>query len=203
VVALREAVGGRITVETCPAYLYLTQDDVLAQGARIQVNPPIRLASDRNALWEGAVSGTIDCIATDHAPHVEAEKTAESIWDVQPGMIGVQTMFPLHFHEISDGRLSLRRFVELTAERPAEIVKLAHRKGALLPGRDADLLIVDPDGTTVIRSADMLSKQKFTPYDGWRRRGAIDAVYLRGRHLVEDGRLLSEPFGAHAPSRYA
>lgn len=203
VTALRGAVGGRVTVETCPAYLYLTQADVQERGPRIQVNPPIRDESDQQALWEGMASGAVDCVATDHAPHAEAEKTAESIWDVQPGVIGVQTMFPLLFHEVGSGRLSLRRFVELTSERPAEIVSLARRKGSLLPGRDADLLVVDPDGTTVIRSAEMLSKQQFTPYDGWSRRGSLDAVYLRGRHLVEGGTLVSEPFGAHAPSAYS
>jgi dihydroorotase (multifunctional complex type) len=203
VTALREAVGGRVTVETCPAYLYLTQADVQESGPRIQVNPPIRVEEDQLALWDGLASGAVDCVATDHAPHAEAEKTADSIWDVQPGVIGVQTMFPLLFHEVDAGRLSLRRFVELTSERPAEIVSLGRRKGSLLPGRDADLLVVDPAGCTVIRSDEMLSKQKFTPYDGWSRRGSIDAVYLRGRPLVEAGSLVAEPFGAHAPSSYS
>jgi dihydroorotase (multifunctional complex type) len=202
VTALRAAVGGAVSVETCPVYLYLTQADVEERGPRVQVNPPIRSTDDQDALWAGLVAGTIDCVATDHAPHAESEKTASSIWEVQPGVIGVQTMFPLLFDDVASGRLSLRRFVEATAERPAQIVNLGHRKGSLLPGRDADVLVVDPSGTTTIRSAEMLSKQQFTPYDGWERRGAIDAVYLRGRQLVDRGGLVAEPFGAHAPSAY-
>jgi allantoinase len=201
--AIREAFGTRLTIETCPQYLYLTEDDIARHGPMAICNPPIRRAEDRDALWNGIRSGRVDCIATDHAPHTRQDKTVDNVWDAKPGLLGVETTFPLLFHEVGAGRLNLRQFVELTSETPARIVGLGNRKGTLLPGWDADVLLVDPDRPTTIAAASLHSKHPMTPYEGMRRRGAITDVLVRGRHVIAEGRLLPTPQGAYAPSQYA
>lgn len=201
--AMRTAFGTRLTIETCPQYLYLTEDDIARQGPIAICNPPIRRATDRDALWDGIRSGRVDCIATDHAPHAEHEKRVADVWDAKPGILGVETTFPLLFHEVADGRLGLQRFVELTAEAPARIVGLGRRKGTLLPGYDADVILVDPDRSTTITARSLHSKHPVTPYEGMRRRGGITDVFVRGHHVISEGRLISPPVGAYAPSYYA
>lgn len=202
-VALRERLGTRVTVETCPQYLFLTDQDVRAQGSRTRVNPPIRTQADVEALWAGILAYEVDCVATDHAPHTVEEKEVEDIWKGESGLLGVQTLFPMLFHEVCTGRLSLRRFVELTSERPAAIVGMAARKGSLLPGFDADLVIVDPEQTIGISAASLRSKHPITVYEGRERRGAIAAVYLRGEPIMSDQQLPGRPFGRFVPREYA
>lgn len=200
--ALRRHGSRFVTLETCPSYLFLTEDDVRERGPRIQVNPPMRKQSDVEVLWRAVASGDIEVIASDHAPQTPQDKALDSIWEIPPGVVGVQTMFPLLFDQVMEGRIPLRRLVETTAERPAELVRLADRKGALLPGRDADLLVVNPEGTTRISNEALLSKQKFTPYDRRECRGSLEAVYLSGERIVDAGKLVLEPRGRHVPSSY-
>jgi allantoinase len=201
-IAMRERLGTRVTVETCPQYLFLTDDDVRKLGSRTRVNPPIRTQTDVDALWAGIQNYEVDCVATDHAPHTIEQKEASNIWEGESGLLGVETLFPMLFHEVSTGRLSLQRFVELTAERPAALVGMSSRKGSLLPGQDADLVIVDPDQTTLISGARLHSKHPITVYEGRERRGAITGVYLRGEPLAVDGQLAERPFGRFVPRQY-
>ena len=201
-IAMREQLGTRVTVETCPQYLFLTDEDVRAQGSRTRVNPPIRTGADAEALWAGIQAYEVDCVATDHAPHTIEEKVVGNIWEGESGLLGVQTLFPMLFHEVCTGRLPLRRFVELTSERPAAIVGMTARKGSLLPGFDADFVIVDPQRTTRITPASLRSKHPITVYEGRERRGAIDAVYLRGEPVMSDGQLAARPFGQFVPREY-
>ena len=199
---MRQGLSAPVTAETCPHYLYLSEDDLDELGSRGRVNPPLRGFEDLEALWAGIEAGAIDCIASDHAPHAPEEKSVESIWSADSGFIGVETMFPLLFHEVHSGRLDTAKFVELTSERPAEIVGLGHRKGKLLPGHDADLIVVDPASSTVISSGNLHSKHSDTPFEGFERRGSIEAVYLRGNLIVDHGQIETTPLGMYAPSRH-
>jgi dihydroorotase (multifunctional complex type) len=202
--SLRAALGIGLTIETCPSYLFLTHDDVEAQGSMIQVNPPMRSRLDQDAMWMGILRGTIDSVGSDHAPRRHSEKLADSIWDIPPGVIAVETMLPLLLNEVATGRLGVDRFVSLVASKPAELVRLHHRKGALLPGFDADITVVDLDAATQITADRMHSTLTFSPYEGRELRGAITDVLVRGRPVVSGGELAaSEPFGEHVPSSYA
>lgn len=202
-VALREALGARLTIETCPSYLFLTHDDVEAQGIGIQVNPPMRSQADQDVMWQALNDGLVASVGSDHAPTVAEDKATENPMDALPGVVGVETMLPLMLDAALNGRITLARMIEVLCRNPAEIVRLGHRKGALLPGYDADFVIVDRAGSTRIEGRRLHSKGKFTPYEGRELDGAISAVYLRGQALVADGELLADaPRGEHAPSAY-
>jgi allantoinase len=197
--AIKGRLGTRLTIETCPQYLYLTDADVSRLGPTANVNPPIKYAEDVAALWAGIDQYEVDCVATDHAPHSPAEKTTPSAWDARSGLLGVETTFPLLFHEVATGRLSLERFVELTSAAPARILGF-HSKGSLLPGHDADIVVVDPQGETTITGANLHSKHPITVYEGMRRTGRISQVLLRGRPVVIDGQLVGQPVGDFLPA---
>jgi dihydroorotase (multifunctional complex type) len=203
-VALRDALGADLTIETCPQYLFLTEQDVAEQGVSAQVNPPVRSAADLGALWEGIAQGAIYSVASDHAPHLAEEKTEGNPLDSLSGFVGVETMLPLLLDAALVGRTTIGRVVELLCEHPARLVRLWGRKGALLPGFDADVVVIDPEGRTRVRGEALHSKQRTTPFEGCELHGAITHVLLRGRPLIADGaRVAEEPFGEHAPSRHA
>jgi dihydroorotase len=201
-VALREVLGTHLTIETCPSYLFLTEDDVEAQGIAIQVNPPMRPAADQVVMWDAVRSGQVFSIGSDHAPTVPEDKARENPMDALPGVLGVETMLPLFLDAVANDQLGLSRMIELLSEHPAQLVRLGHRKGALLPGYDADLVIVDLEGNTMVRGEQLHSKQRFTPYEGRDLKGAITSVFVRGRPVVAHGTLAAgEPFGQHVPSQ--
>jgi len=200
--AMKERLGANVSIETCPHYLFLTDEDVARLGPRANVNPPIKYRGDVDALWAGIHRREIDCIATDHAPHSPEEKLTGNVWDARSGLLGVETTFPLVFHEVIVGQLPLGRFMELTSEAPARIIGYSSRKGSLLPGHDADLIVVDPNGQTVITAGTLHSKHPLTVYEGMERRGRIVGVYLRGRPVVRDGRLIGQPVGSYLPVEY-
>jgi allantoinase len=200
-IALRDALGARLTFETCPSYLFLTHDDVEAQGVGIQVNPPMRSAADQVVMWEAIRNGEIYSVASDHAPTVPADKVRENPMDALPGVLAVETMLPLLLDATAAGKVTFARVVELLCEHPASLVRLGHRKGALLPGYDADFVLVDMEARTTVRGEALHSKQRFTPYEGRELQGAIDTVFVRGRPVVLEGKLAAEsPFGVHVPS---
>lgn len=203
-IALRDALGAPVTIETCPSYLFLSHDDVIEQGVAIQVNPPMRSRADQDVMWEAVVSGEIYSIASDHAPTPFEDKDLENAMDALPGVVGVETMLPLLVDAVATGRLTMARLIELLCAHPASLMRLQHRKGALLPGHDADLVVLDLAGRTVVRGEALHSKQRFTPYEGRELRGAIGAVFVRGRQIVEQGELVADgPSGEYVPSRYA
>ena len=203
-IALRDALGARLTFETCPSYLFLTHDDVEAQGVAIQVNPPMRSAHDQVVMWDAIRSGEIFSVASDHAPTVPEDKVRENPMDALPGVLAVETMLPLLLDAAAAGKVTLARVIELLCEHPAELVHLDHRKGSLVPGYDADFLLVDLDATHTVRGAELHSLQRFTPYEGRELHGVIESVFVRGRAVVRDGALAADaPFGEHAPSNNA
>lgn len=195
--ALRRMHPG-ISAETTPHNLLLTEDELDRQGPYAKVTPPLRSAEDLEALFAALRDGTIDIVATDHAPHLPAEKDAgrNDIWQAPGGFPGLQTLLPLMLNEVARGRLSLADVVALCAERPARLFGLYPQKGALEPGSDADLVLVDPKREASIENDAQWSRARITPFAGWRVRGWPVATLLRGRVVMRDGRIVGSPAGA-------
>jgi dihydroorotase len=180
-----KAAGLPVTCEVAPHHLFLTTDDYATLGTLAKMNPPLRTAAHRDALWAGVEDGTIDCIATDHAPHTLKEKETSEALKALSGVPGVEVMLPLLLTVVAGGwphptskkpnvRISSEDIVRLCFEHPNLIFNL----GKHLPseGRKADFILVDPDEEWTIRGKELHSKCKWTPYEGWHVRGKVVRV---------------------------
>jgi dihydroorotase len=194
---LREAKarGVDITGETCPHYLLFDERAYADQRSVIRVNPPVRERRHQMGLWEGLHDGTIDMIATDHAPHTPAEKLRNDIWTVDCGFPGVETQMPLMLTQVRAGRLSLSNYVRLTSTKPAKAFGLYPAKGALLPGSDADITLVDLDRGDTITADQFQSRSKITPFEGMKVTGIPIHTLVRGRFVMKDRNIVGETKG--------
>jgi dihydroorotase len=175
--------GINLSSETCPHYLLLSADNHTQK-----VYPPIRDESHRKGLWDAVNNGTIDMIASDHAPHTACEK-ALALWDAPAGLCGVETFVPLFLNEVNKGTLSLNDFVRLASEAPAKIWGIYPQKGNLNPGADADFTIVDMSRKKKIIASALNSKSKTSPYDGMEVQGIPVATIVRGKFVMKNGEL--------------
>ncbi|NHN48332.1 dihydroorotase [Halostella sp. JP-L12] len=173
-----------VTCEVTPHHLFLSREDLPDLGTFGRMNPPLRSEARREAVYERVADGTVDVIATDHAPHTRAEKDA-SVWDAPSGVPGVETMLPLLLEEARQGRLSYERVRDLVAANPAAIFDLP-AKGQIEEGRDADLVLFDPDDAREIRGEDLHSKCGWTPFAG--RTGVFPELTLVRGEVVYDAR---------------
>jgi dihydroorotase len=185
--------GTRMTLETCPQYLWLSEQDFDRLGTAMKVFPPIRTAADREALVDAAANGVIRIVATDHAPHTDEEK-AQPFEQAPSGSPGVQSLY-LSCLQLAMRLGDLSLAPRWVSEGPAALAGLHQTKGAITPGFDADLVIVDPGRTTLIRPALMRSKQRHGAFDGMDFRFGIRDVFLRGRAIVRDGKLTGRASG--------
>jgi len=186
--------GVRISAETCPQYLTLTDESYPSVGPLMKVYPPIRRAKDRDALWDAVRDGSITSIGSDHAPHTVEQKRGDLA--TQPaGAAGVETLVPVLLNEVAEGRLSAERLAWVLSEGTARLYGVYPRKGAVLPGSDADLTIVDPDAEWTIRDEDLHSKHPLSPWNGASGRGAARFGVVRGRVVMRDGEPVGEPRG--------
>src|SRR5580698_4460272 len=185
---LREAKarGVDITGETCPHYLLLSADDYHTMAGIIRVNPPVREKRNQEPLWQALTDGTIDLIATDHAPHTPEEKTRNDIWAVDCGFPGVETQMPLMLNEVNNGRMSISDYVRKSAFNPAKTFGLYPHKGAIAPGSDADLALVDLQYDHVIEDATIQSRSKISPWNGMSIKGLPLHTLVRGRFVMKD-----------------
>lgn len=162
-----KALGAKVTCETGPHYLTLCDEDLQEEG-RYKMNPPLRSAADRAALIAGLQDGTIDAIATDHAPHT-AEEKSRGLEKSPFGIVGLETAFPiLYTHLVLPGIITLPQLIDLLCQRPRKIFGIG---GGLQPGEPADLTLFDLTHEYTIRSADFLSMGKATPFEGWTVKG--------------------------------
>ena len=174
--------GVRVTCETAPHYLVLCEDDLQEDG-RFKMNPPLRSAEDRAALLEGLQDGTIDVIATDHAPHT-AEEKSRGLAGSAMGIVGLETAFPvLNTALVQTGKLSLARLLDALSATPRRIFRLG---GALREGERADLTAIDLKTAYTIDSRNFLSKGHATPFDGMPVQGAVRATWFAGRLVWND-----------------
>jgi dihydroorotase len=189
---LREAKarGVDVTGETCPHYLLLSTDDYTRVPGVIAVNPPVRETRNREPIWAALLDGTIDLIATDHAPHAPEEKTRNDIWTVDCGFPGVETQMPLMLTEVNAGRMSICDYVRMSAFNPALIWGLYPRKGALTPGAEADIAIVDLGRGHTIEDAALQSHSRISPWNGRRVKGLPLHTLVRGRFVMKDRTLV-------------
>jgi dihydroorotase len=194
---LREAKarGVDITGETCPHYLMLSADDYAKFSGVIRVNPPVREARNQEPLWQALQDGTIDLIATDHAPHSPEEKTRNDIWTVDCGFPGVETQMPLMLSEANAGRFGICDYVRWSAASPAKIFGLYPRKGVIQPGSDSDIAVVDFGRDWTIDDAKLQSRSKITPWNGKRVKGLPVHTLVRGRFVMKDRALVGETRG--------
>jgi dihydroorotase len=188
-----KADGLAVTAETCPHYLTLTTADMERVGPATKINPPLREAGDIEALWQGLRDGTVDFIATDHAPHTLEEKTRPVIWENASGGSSVPFFLPLMLEQVARGRLTLGEVARWAAEAPARFYRLHPRKGAIAVGSDADLVLVDLERRATIRAAEMENKVKLTPFEGMECRGWPVLTLVRGRAMLSDGKVVGAP----------
>ncbi|HEX7665075.1 MAG TPA: dihydroorotase [Polyangiaceae bacterium] len=181
---LREAKSRNIavTAEVTPHHLLLTHEALLGYDTACKVNPPLREAEDVEALRQALADGTIDCIATDHAPHSSLEKECE-LAEAAPGLTGLELMFPLLFALVEKGVLPLARFVDALTRAPAKIVGLPIPK--IADGHRADLVLVDPNETWTVTPQALRSKGKNTPFMNREVKGRVRMTIVAG-HAVFD-----------------
>lgn len=179
-----------VYIETCPHYLTHACDSPL--GLLGKVNPPLRGTDDQAALWAAVGRGDVDCIGTDHCGLRRQDKGPD-IWSGTPGFPGMATMLPALMAGVRAGRLSPARLAVVTSYRAARLFGLYPRKGTLLPGSDADLVIVDPHWSAAVTAAGLHSRSDFTLYEGQELTGWPVLTMVRGQVMMADGRLTGKP----------
>lgn len=185
--------GADIYIETCNHYL--THDVSSELGDVAKINPPLRSASDREALWKGIADGSIDTIATDHV-HRTTDFKKGGIWAASPGCPGLDSFLPIMISEGHHKRgLSLSRIAELTAHNPARIMGLAPNKGSLAVGADADIAFIDLDSEYVFGAQYRATDANYSIYDGWKCKGRVVHTMSRGHFALRDGALVKETIG--------
>jgi dihydropyrimidinase len=200
-VAEAKATGVRVFAETTPSYLTMTEEryddpDPLA-CARCLISPPLRPLADQDALWIGLAVGELDVVASDHVPDrlaiEKAEATRGASFDrISNGAPGIETLLAtVYGGGVASGRITVERMVDLLATAPARLFGLG-RKGAIEPGRDADIVLFDPSARRTIRNADLHHTSDYTPYEGLDVEGAVRSVFVRGRAVIRDGAFVGE-----------
>ncbi len=185
IVRQAKARGVHVTCETCPQYFTLTEDEILLQGTMARVNPPLRTQADVDGIRAGLADGTIDAIVTDHAPHT-AEEKSKPLPDAPSGMVGLETSLALALTGLyHTGLLPLARVLALMSASPAALLGLD--KGTLAAGRDADLILFDPDQEWIIDKTKFASKGRNTPFHGRTVQGRVKYTISRGTIIYQEG----------------
>ncbi|MFL6559943.1 MAG: dihydroorotase, partial [Bacillus sp. (in: firmicutes)] len=181
--------GINVTAEVSPHHLLLSEDDIPGLDTNFKMNPPLRGADDRTALIEGLLDGTIDFIATDHAPHT-AEEKSEGMVLAPFGIVGLETAFPLLYtHFVLKNIISLNQLIEFLTIKPAEAFGLSY--GRIEVGAPGDLVILNLDDEYEIKPEEFLSKGKNTPFGGWKCKGWPDMTIAGGQIAWEKGCVLA------------
>jgi len=179
-----KARGVLVTAEVCPHHFTLADSDIKAHDTNFKMNPPLRSPKDIEAIKTGLSDGTIDAIATDHAPH-HAEEKAKDFSAAPFGIVGLETALPLSLALVREGVITPNQLVRLMSLAPAEILGL--ERGHLSVGAVADITIIDPDAKHTINPENFASKGRNTPFAGWEMQGEVVATIVEGR-IVYDNR---------------
>jgi dihydropyrimidinase len=212
--------GVKVMGETCPQYMFFTEDDLRRpDGAKWICSPPMRSVADNTRLWEGVANGTIQTIGTDHCPFFYdgtkpilyegkpvvipgKELGADDFTKIPNGLPGIQDRLPVLWSTgVRSGKLTANRFVALTSTHPAKIFGLYPRKGALLPGSDADIVIWDPEKKIKYGVAYSHQRTDYNLYEGWELTGYPEKVFLRGKLIVDGEQWLGRRGGGIFLSR--
>lgn len=188
--------GVDVTVETCPQYLFLTEDALKEYGPYAVCTPPLRGTQEVEGLWRHLVAGDIDMLGSDHAPHSpeSKERAWQDILSAPGGMPGLEVLLPLMLTAVNQGRLGLSQLVRLVAEQPASIFRLT-RKGRIALGGDADLALVDmhSNWTFDFNRCFSKSRESMKVYQGWKMQGRIIATFVRGVCVYREGEVVGKP----------
>ena len=177
--------GVKVTAEVSPHHLLLCEDDIPGLDSNFKMNPPLRGKADQEALIEGLLDGTIDFIATDHAPHT-AEEKAEGMEKAPFGIVGLETAFPLLYTNfVETKKFTLKQLVDWLTVKPAEVFKL--QSGKLEEGATADLTIIDLNSLSTVNPETFLSKGKNTPFTGWKCKGWPVMTIAEGKLVWQKG----------------
>ena len=202
--AFAEAVVARdrglpVFAETCPQYLWLSQEDVPAgfEGAKFVCSPPLRRRAEghQTALWSGISTGRVDAVATDHCPFTWEQKEAGrgDFRKIPNGLGVVEHRMDLVYQGVVEGWIPLTRWIEVTAETPAKISGLYPRKGTIVPGSDADVVIYNPSATHVLSAATHHMNLDYSVFEGAEVGGSVETVLLRGEVIVDEGDFVGAP----------
>jgi dihydroorotase len=185
------------TVETTPQNLFFTAEDYAIKGANLKGSPPLRAKHDVEVLRAAMREGLIDIVGTDHAPHSPEEKSAPhaAFADIPGGMPGLQTLLQVMLKLVDERVIGLADLVRMCAFNPARRFGLGNSKGAIAPGFDADLLVVDRRQISHVSNIEQATRAGYTPFDGWEVVGGLERVFLRGQEIVRDGKLTGGPRG--------
>ncbi len=199
VIAQLRGHGVNIVAETCPQYLVCTTENV--DRILSKVNPPIRTEEDNKGLWEGIRNGLITNLGSDHAPCATSHK--EEFWSAVVGMAGIETMLPIMLSEgVNKGRITFEKLVEIISYNNAKQFALLPRKGIIAVGSDADLVIVDLEKKVKVEVSKLHYISDFTPFEGWEITGWPVLTMVRGKVVMEDGKLFGEAgHGTFVPAK--
>ncbi len=185
--------GIKVTVETCPHYLYFTRKDAEEHGTYLKLAPTLKTAEDREAIWKALADGTIDAYASDNAPAPREDKE-KPVWSAWGGIPNLEIMGPfLYTFGVREGRISFGRFIEVFSTNPAKIMGIYPEKGTLSIGADADLVVIETRKPRVISAKYHHHKVDWTPWEGLELYGAPIHVLVNGEIIISDGELVGEP----------
>ena len=198
--------GQAVFAETCPQYLYLSYEDYERpgfEGAKFVMSPPLRPKGNEERLWKGLVRNDLQVVSTDHCsfcmkatPTKPGKELGKKDFSKIPnGAPCVETRMMLMWDAVQKGKLTANRFVDITATTPAKLFGLYPRKGAIMPGADADLVLIDPNKKTTFSAKTHHAKVDYNPYEGKTVSGAIAEVFVRGRHMVSGDKFVGKLAG--------
>ena len=194
-----QTMGQMVTGETSTNYLLFTRETMEERGPYAKVDPPLRSKEDQVRLWEGLNDGTIDVLASDHAPYTkeEKEKGWDNIFDAPSGGVVIETTLPLMLDAVNNDKISLERLVEVFSTNPAQMNGLYPKKGDLVLDADADIVICDMDMPFHIKGENLKTIQKITPYEDMKGKGMPVMTLVRGEVVFENGQVIGKPgYGA-------
>ena len=185
--------GVDVSVETCTHYLVLDEDELVRRGGEAKINPPLRPRAEVEALWRRLRAGQIDLVSSDHVGWPAARKQGEDVFALAAGAPGVELILPLMHDAMRQRGLPLALLAQLLCEAPARRFGLWPRKGALVPGADADLVVLDPETSWVVDTAALATPAGWSPYAGRSLRGRVSRVIARGEVVFAGDRVLATP----------
>jgi allantoinase len=188
--------GIKVTCETCPPYLFLTDEDLEKHGPYAKTNPPVRNEELVEAMWQRVARGDIDIIGTDHSPFLASEKEVgwDNMWAAPPGAPGIEILVPLMLTAVAYGRISLERMVALISANTAHLFGMQGRKGVIAVGADADFMLIDlaAEGRIDVNTWESKSRVTARLWHGRQTRGAVVGTWVRGKQVGAHGKVVGE-----------
>jgi allantoinase len=195
IVEWAQSTGQVVTAETSTNYLLFNKEAMNERGPYAKVDPPLRSKEDQLRLWEALNDGTLDVLASDHAPYTKEEKEMgfKNIYDAPSGGVVIETTLPLMLDAVNNDKISLERLVEVFSTNPAMMNGLYSKKGDLMLGSDADIVIADMDMPFHIKGENLQTIQKITPYEDMKGKGMPVMTLVRGQIIYENGQVIGKP----------